>query len=183
MLDPIILWNSIILVKIMLMIRIKFLLLILFLFSSFSSQAQVCAPFDALEEREGVTLSRLESEYAGKDLGKGKELEERVSFPQRTGKAYRTFIKELGQYLADQEGVDWDSTVRYYQRIYFEPDGAASYYLYTFRRNGFEKEERERFEASIENYLAENKLDVDLEDRFAICAPVVLRPPEEDEDE
>lgn len=136
--------------------------------------SQTCLPFDELEEREGMTTEELEGKY-------GTEIDSvmmgSVDIPEGTMPAYREFVRGLGQHLADTEELEWDSTVRYFQRIYFEPDGKAAYYLYAFRRNGFEGSDRERFEEAVEKYLAENPFDVEQEGRMAMCAPVVLKPP------
>lgn len=158
---------------------IKVLLLVFLLLVPFASKAQNCLPFDSLGAREGVELSELEDRFSGNEGGSREELKRTPVLPEGTASAYQDLVKGLGDHLADAEGFDWNAPVSYFQRIYFEPNGKAAYYLYQFRSNGFTGCDRGRFESLVEEYLKENRLSVSKEERFAVCAPVILRPPQE----
>lgn len=146
-----------------------------------SIQAQECYPFD--DPDEGAPSSQeLEMKYAGKDSASSKSVgPSDVHIPDVEGldTSYRNFVSELASYLYDN-GFKWEERTRYFQRIYFEQNGEAAYYLYQFRNNAPSGERKELFEKLVEEYLAENSLPVSSEARFALCAPVDLRPKEDE---
>ncbi len=120
----------------------------------------------------------LEAAFTGRDTS-GEKPAMNPYIPDRPGldTAYRNFVQELGSYLYDH-GFEWSEKTRYFQRVYFEPDGGAAYYLYSFRNNAPKGERRSRFESLVEDFLASHSLKVDGKGRLALCAPVILKPKE-----
>ncbi len=161
------------------MIRTLFSLMILLSVVHGTVLSQKCYPFWDPPESE-PSVQELEEKYSGSDsTSEGEFL--KPSIPRMSGidTAYRGFVQDLGPYLQDR-GFEWKSKTRYFQRIYFEPNGRASYYLYEFRNDEQAPtgERRELFERLVEEFLSSHKLGVEAEGRFAVCAPVILKPKE-----
>ncbi len=90
----------------------------------------------------------------------------------------RTSLLGLADHL-HKNGFEWEQRVRYIQRIYFEADGKAAYYLHEFRNAAPKGSERRQFEELVVEYLSRNELDIEGKEPFAFCPPVILRPKEE----
>jgi hypothetical protein len=162
--------------------RISLFFLVILLINPLAGSAQKCYPFDSVPEGE-PSPGELERTYASADTSGGVD-PQKPYMPdlKGIGQQYRTFVSELGSYLYDN-GYEWERRIRYFQRIYFAADGKADYYLYTFRNDAPQGGRRELFEKSVTEYLSKKELDVDAKGRFAMCAPVVLKAPEEEKEE
>ena len=161
------------------MMRFAQLFSLLLLFQPMASYAQECYPFDDVPEGS-PSMEELEMTYADTDTtGAFNPTKPYMPDMKGIGKKYRTFVSNLGSYL-DSNGFKWDKRIRYFQRIYFGKDGMADYYLYEFKKDPPKEERRELFEKLIEEYLAKNSLGIETKGRFAMCAPVILKPSKDD---
>ena len=149
---------------------LKKILVILLLFYAKSVAAQHVADTFQHAETSGYSMQQLDKQYksaigAGDVVFKGDD-EKRLII------AYTTMLHDLNKYL-NQNNFRWNSQVRIFNRIYFEPDGSISYYLVNLKPTGLDDEKQKAFVTLLSNFIQHYKIKITANARFAQCSPVV----------
>jgi len=144
-----------------------FLLLIFFVKSVF---AQHVADTFQHAETSGYSMQQLDKQYksaigAGDVVFKGDDEARLIT-------AYTTMLYDLNKYL-NQNNFRWNSKVRIFNRIYFEPDGSISYYLVNLEPTGLDVEKQKAFVDLLSKFIQYYKIKITANTRFAQCSPVV----------
>jgi hypothetical protein len=86
--------------------------------------------------------------------------------------AYTTMLFDLDKYL-NQNNFRWNSQVRIFNRVYFEPDGSISYYLVNLKPTGLDGEKQKAFLSLLNNFIQHYKINITANSKFAQCSPVI----------
>ncbi len=145
-------------------------LILLLLICAKSTCAQHVADTFQHAETSGYSMQELDKKYksaigAGDVVFKGDD-------EQRLITAYTTMLHDLNKYL-NENNFRWDSKVRIFNRIYFEPDGSISYYLVNLKPTGLDEEKQKAFVNLLSNFIQHYKIKITANTRFAQCSPVV----------
>ena len=149
---------------------LKNALILLMLFCVKNVYAQRVADTFQHAESAGYSMQELDKKYksaigAGDVVFKGDD-------EQRLITAYTTMLHDLNKYL-NENNFRWDSRVRIFNRIYFEPDGSISYYLVNLQPTGLTVEKQKAFVSLLSNFIQHYKIKITANTRFAQCSPVV----------
>jgi hypothetical protein len=149
---------------------LKNALILLLLFCTKSVCAQHVADTFQHAEASGYSMQELDKKYksaigAGDVVFKGDD-------EQRLITAYTTMLHDLNKYL-NENNFRWDSKVRIFNRIYFEPDGSISYYLVNLKSTGLDEEKQKAFVNLLSNFIQHYKIKITANTRFAQCSPVI----------
>lgn len=66
--------------------------------------------------------------------------------------AWREILTDLNTHLIDQ-GLNWESPLKIWNRIYFSKDGSIEYYVYNFRNEALDKRGKTSFMKRLKNLL------------------------------
>jgi hypothetical protein len=92
--------------------------------------------------------------------------------------AWSGLLQDLANHLK-QNGFEWESPTRCFNRIYFSADGRIDTYLYNFKPGTLSEEEEERFGNLLQAFAKDYQLELAdwAESQFAQCGPVVYQNP------
>lgn len=149
---------------------LKNALILLLLFCVKNVYAQHVADTFQHAEGAGYSMQELDKKYksaigAGDVVFKGDD-------EQRLITAYTSMLHDLNKYL-NENNFRWDSRVRIFNRIYFEPDGSISYYLVNLQPTGLTVQKQKAFINLLSSFIQHYKIKITANTRFAQCSPVV----------
>jgi hypothetical protein len=149
---------------------LKNALILLLLFYAKIACAQHVADTFQHAEASGYSMQQLDKQYksaigTGDVVFKGDDERHLII-------AYTTMLHDLNKYL-NENNFRWNSQVRIFNRIYFEPDGSISYYLVNLKPTGLDEEKQKAFVNLLSNFIQHYKIKITANTRFAQCSPVV----------
>lgn len=121
-------------------------------------------------ESSGHSMQELDKQYKSA-VGTG-DVVFKGDDEKRLVTAYTTMLYDLNKYL-NQNNFRWNSQVRIFNRVYFEPDGSISYYLVNLKPTGLDEEKQKAFLTLLSNFIQHYKIKITANARFAQCSPVV----------
>lgn len=149
---------------------LKNVLILLLLISAKSACAQHVADTFQHAESSGYSMQELDKQYksaigTGNVVFKGDDEKRLIT-------AYTDMLFDLNRYL-NQNNFRWNSKVRIFNRVYFEPDGSISYYLVNLKPAGLDEEKQKAFVSLLSNFIQHYKIKITANTRFAQCSPVI----------
>ncbi|OKS89270.1 hypothetical protein RG47T_4754 [Mucilaginibacter polytrichastri] len=121
-------------------------------------------------ESNGYSMQALDKVYksavgAGDVVFKGDDEKRLIT-------AYTTMLQDLNKYL-NENNFRWNSPVRIFNRVYFEPDGSISYYLVNLKPTGLDEEKQKACINLLSKFIQRYKIKITASSKFAQCSPVI----------
>ncbi|MCA6361969.1 MAG: hypothetical protein IM638_02965 [Bacteroidetes bacterium] len=156
--------------------RFLFLLSALLMYEALDAQKVMSF---AQISRENIRVSWLDSNYVSAvHTDTALAVFKTENAQQKFSAAYTAFIQKLAAFLT-ANGFEFKQEQRCFNRVYFDANGKAEYFIYSFSNKGIEPQNQvagERlteFERLVTLFLQQEKIAVHSPVPFAQCSPVV----------
>ncbi len=130
-------------------------------------------------EKQGISIKHLDSIYTSAvhtdtSLAVFKTETEQQALIQ----AYYKLLQDFGKFLSENN-FKWEKRTRFFNRIYFSPDGTVDYFLFNFvgtiEDKPTETVEKE-FQRLLNLFIADYKFPLTAQTKFAQCSPTIYMP-------
>lgn len=88
-------------------------------------------------------------------------------------KTYTQLVQQLGRFQ-NENGFNANGGLKFFHRLYFNPNGQLDYYLYQFKPNTISPEQEQRFKHNTELFFKSYTFPMQAPCPFAQCCKVVL---------
>ena len=122
-------------------------------------------------EAQGLTSTRLDSLYAP---ALSDSLAVFAGNESSYVDAYFEMNRALSTYLNEQNFI-LGSSIKCYQRIYFNEEGSIDYFIYSFEENVMDEERMQEFEQLLNEFIITYEFPLASKKRFSQISPVNLR--------
>jgi hypothetical protein len=156
--------------------RNRFLITAFLMYAALNAQKVI--PFAQMSS-EGIRTSWLDSNYVSAvHTDTALAVFKTQNAQQEFSAAYTAFIQKLASYL-NANGFEFNQEQRCFNRVYFDANGKAEYFIYSFSNKGIDPknqvadERQVEFERLVTLFLQQEKIAVQSAVPFAQCSPVV----------
>ena len=153
------------------LIKMKNLILaIVFSFISIINYGQNCCSFSEAMA-SGILMTELDSTYTNAITADTTVYAVFAGQDDEFYDAYIKMLQELGGYLKKNSFL-WEQPTNCFHKIYFSEEGKIDYWLYSFKRRSFGKENEARFKALLNEFQNEFTFSLPAKERFSQCGSV-----------
>lgn len=150
----------------------KNLFFLIFFFGAFSPiYAQKALTFDEYHKTHKTTQT-LDSLYPGaidanpeKGIFKGRQ--------DAFINAYKDMLMKFNDFLKNKKFIWGSTSVRCFNRIYFNAEGKIDYFLYNFPKGVLTAEQEQLFDKYLNEFIKDFQFSLTPAGKFAQCSPVV----------